>query len=271
MVKYETILKVIEDEITKSHQHLKINPQVHNSLNQFRKRTRKRKTELGYLLNDKGEKMREVKGDKDSVMFGGYMAYCYEKNNLQPLHVEHNHPNPVWSPYPTCLSATDMRGLFLDVSSIDDKLMCKSVTAEDSWNNSRMTLVLGDSWHKKPLSEWDDKMISKKSKAMDLSQKLEDLHIKCEEEYYKHEDDYFNEVWDKGDYHLKTSEDFDFYNNLRKKSKIRAMKNTGYSEELKKIKKEFRELDCRLTLDDMDDNLSKKTTPDSYVNLMSAL
>ena len=265
---YTKILKTIKEELTKSHQHLFLNDAVHTQLNKFRKRTRKRKTELGQLINDKGEVMREVKGDKDSVRWAGYMEYAYEKNNWEPLHVEHNHPNPTWSPYPTCLSYDDMFGLFEYFHQGTDKLMLKSVTAEDSYNNSRMTLVLGDSWHK-PMNEWDDEMRKKQSKALELSEKLEEFHLSSEKSFYEHRDDYFDEVWDNGDYSLKTAEDFEFYNKLRRDSAVKSMKDTEYYEQLNQIKKDFRELDCKLIWEDMEDSISEKEVPDSYVNLMN--
>lgn len=271
MVKYETIIRAIEQEISKSHLHLKINPQVKKTLDKFRKKTRNRKTEMGYIIDDEGNILREKKGSKESIEWSSSMEGAYKDNGNQPIHLDHNHPNPFWSPFPTCLSETDMWGCFNYWSSEDGKLMLKSITAEDSWNNSRVSLVLGDSWHKKSLDDFTEEDQKKRSDAIKLSKKVEQIHVDAEKEYYKHEDDYFNEVWDKGGHSLKTPEDLEFYHNLRRESKIRAMKKTGYWEKMKDVKKEFRKLDCRFTIEDMGDDLSEKDGSKDSANLMSIM
>ena len=264
-----TLLKVMEQEISKSHLHLKISSQVRTTLDSCRKEMKGRKIELGRLINDDGEILIKRRGGKKEIDWDEALLEGYIKNNYKPYHTTHNHPNLSENPFPTSLSEQDLYGLFhYSTSSLyDGKLMMKSVTVEDSWNNSRMTVVLGDSWHKKPVNEWDEGMKTKLKKAEQLSHEVEDTWKNCLQIFHAKKWDYLKQNLDTNTF-PSTDKELETYYKYRKTSFRKAMKESGYLPKIKELKKKFREIDCRFSLENMEDCEGKWETPNTYIDLL---
>ena len=236
MVSLELIYKALDDSIVKSHQHLTLNDNVTNELDKFAKSTRGRKSEKGILIGDDGEIYAEKKGTKKSVSWGGILESVYEHNGYKQYHIEHNHPNKYGSSFPTCLSDADFLRL-IDTFPGDDSYMCKSVTAEDSGNHSRMTIVRGDFFDKDGSGKDVDKFVML---ANSLQDKWFDLNDKFESKRQK----LFTDYW--GRHPLKTKEDFDLFDDLQVKARDDAMESIGFKDELKKVQDDFRSINCKL-------------------------
>lgn len=261
MTIYKKIVKAIEQELegydkskyiieSKSHQHLKLNSNVIPEFNKFHEQTcgdKIRKTEKGifcdangnriYLIRN-GKKVDGIQGTRKKVTIDwNEMWHYYQKYG--ELHFTHNHPRE--SGYPSdCLSAGDVECLFssYDRSGLWDGTPdlvypLKSVSCESPLGQ-RMTLVRGDKF------KYDNR-----DSAIQLGKKLQTSWRQYVKRYWDVKWETFRMMENNEKYVGKSQEE------LHEIIVNTALKEVGRFEqtpEFKEIRKQFREIDCKLMM-----------------------
>ena len=241
MVKYKHIIKAIEEDINKSHQHLLLPKTVRGAFNKFHEQTcgkKIRRTEKAGMYDENGNEIFTKNGGKHSVSWGlSVIPNLYDEHGY--LHITHNHPKYSHEYQPEVLSWADVDVLFTrhmpygirpDGSEgyLDEVFPVKSVSCETA-DGSRMSLIRGDKF------KYEDA-----NKVHRLCEKLEEYHGDYVAKYYKLQADYFDK------YH---SEDFNNWNEYSKFIHNKVINDIGVYErnpEFKEIQKEIREYNCRL-------------------------
>lgn len=154
MVKYETILKVIEYDIKKCNSHFLLPSKVKGVFNRFHKETcGENPSEDEYMVatDDKGNVIYTMPEDDEEpqdsrVSLGLYEAKEHLFKTGEAVHITHNHPSGGWA---ICFSDDDVSALFQEEDGTafpvkDGKTMpIRSISAE-SPNGCRLTLVRSD-------------------------------------------------------------------------------------------------------------------------------
>lgn len=261
MVKQKTIIRVIDEYLDKSHQALSIHlsfPKVEKAFNDFHKETcdkKIRKTEKGIVVDKDGNKIYE-KSDRRK----GSVSWSISKlkdlyDEYGELNMTHNHPRGDDRIVTECLSAGDVRFMFLNKHrpygkrpdgsegflTDDDVYLLKSISCE-SPNGSRMTLTRGDKFNK-----------ANESKVLSLGGKLENTFVDYMSKYYKTRNEVRNgiseEQFNKQFRKPNGAMDFDKFHNYISQESLKKVGRFEDSKDFKEIQKEFRENDCMLTMD----------------------
>ena len=134
MVKYNTIIKIIEKELNKTHDGTNLKP-IKSSLDKIAKKIRNKKKEQAYLLDENGNIVLHKKGTKHGVEWDEETELKGHTN----LHITHNHPEGITiDDIPTTFSKADM--LILRKKNNEGEYYYKSISAE-SPNGTRITLI----------------------------------------------------------------------------------------------------------------------------------
>ena len=252
MVRYDYILKAIDNELSKSHQRLSVHlsfPQVESTFDSFHNDTcneKRLKRENGILTNNKGERLlffRRGKwrdyldGTEHSVSEWDWYDILNHHQDEGDLHFTHNHPRGDKDIVAECLSSNDVQCLLYGREVTDPNtgknyidFPLKSMSCESS-NGSRMTLTRGDKFK-----------LENHDKAIRLSKELEE----CWSDYlmkYRAKKIQIIEKVPKGKFNNK--EDLNQY--VMKQ----AVKELGTFEKttvFKDIQKDFRKIDCQLEM-----------------------
>ena len=162
-----------------------------------------------------------------------------DENNNQPYHIDHNHPNKYKSMFPTELSCADCER----VIDSDRKLgfLCKSITCEDGFNGTRMTLVRGDDFKRED-----------KDKFLKLSQEFEDAQVMLLNEFHDSRDKYLSASLPEFLNNPKNIKEVTLAYNIHVLSNKHALKDIKYDEVIKQYKDKFRELNCNLITENSD-------------------
>ena len=231
------IIKAIE-EYVKSHQHLKLYESLLPKFNKFHEYTcitRQMKSEKGLICDNNGNEVYTKTGSKHRITIPDYVIDdLYEKNG--ELNITHNHPS-ISQPPAECLSSADVDFLFQErenysmiTGETDYYYPLKSMSCE-SPNGSRMSLVRGDYFKHENVYA-----------AMGLGDKLQKEYNSYIERYAK---DYHN-VMDSLD--IKDYNDAnEMYHDCAKKT-LKRIGRFEDSAEFRKLKRDFRKLDCRLSV-----------------------
>lgn len=246
MVQIEIINKSITDAIIKCSQGLTLNNSVKKVFDKFHNETcgkKIRKTEKGFLTDNKGNILYEPKGNKKEVNVDwSKVQDLYEEYG--DLHFTHNHPRDGVKFVAECLSGGDVDCLFLTYRPYGKRpdgsegylvgeegvYYTKSISCESA-NGSRMTLVRGDNFKRENENE-----------ATSLGRKLSDYWDKYTEDYYNIRMKLFSDA---------KMEDFN--GDVRAMSEYahkEALKQVGVFEknkEFKDIQKAYSDIDCKLT------------------------
>ena len=261
MVKLETLIKVIKEDLEKSHQHLSIHlsfPKVEQAFNKFHKETcdnKIRKTEKGVIVDKDGNKIYEkTNRSKTHVSWSiGTLKDLYD--DYGELNLTHNHPRGENRIVAECLSSGDIRFMFANKHRPYGKrpdgsegflteepvYLLKSISCE-SPNGSRMTLTRGDKFDR-----------ANEGKVLALGSKLENHFVDYMGKYYNTKievrrsisDDDFERMFRKSNGAM----DFDKYRNYISQEALKKMGRFEDSKEFKSIQEDFRKNDCMLTMD----------------------
>ena len=248
MVKYATIIKVVEEDLSKSHQHLRLNPKVIPDFNRFHEETcgkKIRKTEKGIFCDNEGNRIyftrngRRVDGingtsKRVSIDMGELYLYYREHGEM---HLTHNHPRESGFPsdclsvndIKTLLSSYDMGGLWDETPTLGYPI--KSMSCE-SPNGQRMTLVRGDKFKHE---NYD--------RAIEIGGELKGAWDQYIKKYRDSKWEHFQIIEQNGK--PEGIPEGGIHDFIVKN----ALKDVGFFEkspEFKKIQKQFREIDCKL-------------------------
>ena len=238
MVKYQTILKTIEQEIRKSHQHLKLYDSLIKPFNKFHEQTcikRQMKSEKCLICDNKGNELYSKTGGKRRISVPeNVIKDLYEKNG--ELNLTHNHPCIGGCPAES-LSASDIALVMETLQDYDPHegwsdpyFPIKSMSCE-SPNGSRMSFVRGDKFQYENAGQ-----------VRQLGKELQKAY-----------EDYLNR-WSKANREIGEGLDINDFNSgpeYYKYCTLQALKKEGRfedSKEFKRIKDGFRKLDCRLDM-----------------------
>lgn len=236
MVKYETILKVIEDDITKSHQHLTLYKPLLPKFNKFHEQTcitKRFKKEKAYICDNNGKEIFTKLGSQHRISMDlTTIKDLYE--DYGELNFTHNHPS-IGQPIAECLSSADVSFLMETIRVYDehegwsdDLFPVKSMSCE-SPNGSRMTLVRGDFFKKENTNE-----------MRRLGKDLENLYSEYIEEASKTGSEILHSDGAKN-----TNMDLHTYIEKETNKKIGRFEDW---KEFKDIQSKMRKLDCRLEM-----------------------
>ena len=252
MVRLNSLIQVISNELEKSHQSLSIHlsfPQVEKTFNKFHKETCNEKilkTEKLIATDKNGKKIyQNSDNSQNSVSLDNdKLIDLYEKYG--ELFITHNHPRGEERIFSECLSSEDVISLFRTYESnerIDDNgnveketYPIKSVSCE-SPNGSRMTLTRGD--HFKAENEPNMKSLGKK----------------LEQEYMNYMEEMQGvrrQIMAEGNISMKNEEgrlDLEGFHEKLDKETLKRMPKFEETPSFKTLQKEFRENDCMLTMD----------------------
>ena len=251
MVRYDYIIKAIDNELRKSHQRLSVHlsfSEVEHTFDEFHKQTCKDKIlkkENGILTNSKGERLKFLRKGKWKDFMDGN-ANCVEDwdwfdiwnhyQNEGELHFTHNHPRDK-NIVAECLSESDISCLLHHRTAWDEKtdspvteFPLKSMSCESA-NGSRMTLTRGDHF-----------TTSNQKKAESISRDL----VACWRDYImKYHKEKIRVLENAPTDVLGSRKMADEY------ATKQAIKNLGTFEKtpmFKEIQKDFREIDCLLEI-----------------------
>lgn len=251
MVKYYTILKVIEEEMVKCSQGYRLSDKVLDNFNKFHEQNcgnNINTKERALILDRDGNYLYETTSNDEQQVDVNWerIVEIYNETGKE-VHITHNHPRGTFRLVAESLSVPDVRGLFrfefhilTDENGnqiLTDKGLpvfseaiypIKSISCE-SPNGARMTLIRGDNFN----THSNDNQ-----KAYDLGERLTDyLH-----NYYK---DYYETSNRKMLQYFGT----DTIENVEKKVHKETIAEVGVFEknkEFKEIQKEFRDINCKL-------------------------
>ena len=242
------ILKSIDEAIVKCGQRLRLNENIKNTFNDFAKSTRGRKTEKCIITDDEGNILKKKSGSATGVEIEAELFLAFwDENHRQAVHIEHNHPNKHHSFFPVQLSGNDINRLLDKCEQIGEhygEYMVKSITCEDSFNHSRMTLVRGEDFTDKNIKTFNEAKSFLDSDV--LHKHLGDFHDELHKEFTK--------VWENINPKPVNEKDYD---DLRLKTLFSLaddiIKKSNYQKDLVKAKKLFRNANCRLDVEWVDD------------------
>lgn len=237
---YELILNVIEEEIIKCSQGITVPKLVLEYFNDFHERTCNKEKylpierveiyskEYSLAYHNQGT-LDSCDLDWDTIID----QYENDWHNLLDLHLTHNHPLLMCA---NSLSQGDIECLFYSYfpSSMSEELEglhypLKSVSTE-SPNGSRMTLVRGDNFN-----------VDDEDRVIELGGELEE---NCKNYV-------FSFYGKKGQIMEKYKDNFDNVDDLKVYANRKCISEMGrfeQSKEFKKIQKEMRKLNCKLTV-----------------------
>ena len=236
MVKYETIIKIIEEELDKSHQHLRLYESLLPSFNKFHKQTcgeKPRKTEKGLICDNNGNEIFSKTGSKHQISIpSNTIDNLYEKYG--ELNLTHNHPS-IGKPITESLSASDVQFLLQERQEYHEGVKgdyyfpIKSISCE-SPNGMRMTLVRGDKFQYENMN-----------KAVALGAKLQKAH----EEYIEKAAEVRSPIYkDLKPEDLNGENVYDYAT----KQTLKQIGRFEDTKEFKQIQEEFRNFDCKLAV-----------------------
>lgn len=134
MVKYKTILKVINESV-KTHDGTSLGT-IRTSLDKIAPKIRNKKKEQAYILDEEGNIIQHKRGTGDSVEID---TDTLQYENQKGLHITHNHPSDLTlDDIPTTLSHADL--LILNTTNNDGDYIFRSISAENP-NGTRITLI----------------------------------------------------------------------------------------------------------------------------------
>ena len=134
MVKYKTILKVINESV-KTHDGTSLG-KIRTSLDKIAPKIRNKKKEQAYILDEDGNIIQHKRGTKNGVEID---EDTLKEEKHKNLHVTHNHPSDLTlDNIPTTFSEDDMEALL--TKNNDDDYLFRSISAE-SPNGTRITLI----------------------------------------------------------------------------------------------------------------------------------
>ena len=254
MVKYEYLIRAIEEEFIKSHQRLLLPKPIKNSFNKFHKETcedKYLKKERIIITDKDGNVVYEKTGGKTSVRFPSNRELDALYQKYGDLYVDHNHPREGSRRVAECLSQDDMLKIFSitplfvegQYKPIDNVHTIKSVSME-SPNGSRMTLTRGDYWDK---LEREDQFNTRQ-----LCSKLQKEYVNYMEEYINKREEVTEQTtadearqFLDDDYHFRSR---DFRNYLSEQT-MKKMERFEDTETFKDIQKQFRKYNCKLVVE----------------------
>lgn len=241
MITKNIILKSLDDAISKCGQKLTLSNRVTDTFNRFDKEVTGSKKEKAIFVDDDGEILVTKKGGEDKVNVFEAMKEAYKMNDDNPIHLNHNHPNKYGTYTPTALSNPDILVLLATMPKTKE-FMIKSITAVDSFNNSKMTLVRGDNFNPEQDMSNFNKAVNYLNKNMIddvLSYHFMDTHHK------------FRELWDKIQDKPKIGSDeyHKLIDKVMKKASKWVLVEHGFDNKLRECEKLFREANCKLDWD----------------------
>ena len=134
MVKYKTILKVINESV-KTHDGTSLG-KIRHSLDKIAPKIRNKKKEQAYIIDEYGNIIQHKKGTGDSVEID---EDTLKEEKHKGLHITHNHPSDLTlDDIPTTLSHADL--LILNTKNNDGDYLFRSISAENP-NGTRITLI----------------------------------------------------------------------------------------------------------------------------------
>ena len=236
---YKTFTDIIDNKCS---QHLTLNKNIIKTFNNFADKTRSKKRETAIITDDKGVILDTVKGNKDSVNIEASLVIAWYEHGRKPLHIDHNHPNKNESYYPTQLSPADIDKV-IDKYKDTGEFMVRSITCEDSFNHSRMTLVRGDNYDSK--KNGHDFHKADMYMLTEFYGKFNDITFK------RPRREKFEELWDniKDKPPVNSKEYNDLMNKVNIEACEYALQECGYYTDLKKVQGMFRKANCKLTFE----------------------
>ncbi len=238
MVQYKHIIQAIEDDLTKSHQHLKLRNATKKTFNKFHKDTcgeTPEDIEFAIFTDNNGKTHHSVRGDETQFRFQwDDIRAIYEKYG--ELNIDHNHPREGKSRIcAECLSEKDIELVFAQLEDYDTGVYfypIKSISCE-SGNGSRMTLTRGDKFSPPNIYE---------------IRKIYPKLIENWRAYYKEYYSTGGEIYQKGLKEGRITNDMSNEERVEyiHKETIKEIGLFEQSKEFKNIQKEFRDLDCKL-------------------------
>ena len=184
MVKYNTILKIIEQETYKTHDGTSLG-KIKQSLNQWAEQHRTQKYEeialydnngkLIHTTTDEDRNFCEIKKEDFDKIFN------QDKNKL--LHLTHNHPNLYIDDIPTYFSITD-KNLFLYVKNADGEPCFRSISAETK-NGWRTTFIKNNKFNEDNEISFSFAFDKYNQSCKDYYEKYSKLKMKYGKEHFK--------------------------------------------------------------------------------------
>lgn len=251
MVKFEYIIKAIDGNLSKSHQHLRFNKNCLPTFNKFHEETcgeNPRKTEKA-IITDKDGNIIFTRTDKkkSAVDIGWWEIEEYNMKTGNEVYITHNHPSDNWRLPVASLSRADMDCLTSNYMRWDEQAHefkktypIKSISME-SPNGSRMTIVRGDNFD-----------VEKNKDFRKASDFLYDAYRIYKDSYNR---EYENIIMDALDNDSPIRQKFvdaddyegwDAYCHKQVQNKLGRFEQT---ENFKNAQKYFRENNCKLTMD----------------------
>lgn len=244
MISKKLIVKSIDDAIWKCGQRLSLTKRILSTFNSFAGTIRNRKTEKAIIVDDEGKILESKNGGKTGVNIQDNVLKAFEDNDNNPVSIDHNHPNEFKDVAPSFLSVSDMDWVIAKHPDSNDFLV-KSISAEDSYNHSRMSLVRGDNYSDKD----EDKFIEARDYLWN------NVGINSLLTHFTTTERNFEKLW--GEIKDKPKVDSKEYDELMEDVKIKAnnmsLEEEGFFEEFKVAQDLFRKANCRLNFEWVDD------------------
>lgn len=155
MVKYKTILSIIETEIEKCNDGTSFTRALTNSLNNWADKNRKQDHEIMAFYDKEGNLIfEEDNGDENGVVMSDEdFEKIFEKEGYNNLDLTHNHPSLHIDNIPTYLSTTD-RDMLL-VRNSKGEYCFRSMSAETP-NGYRVTIVKNNNFSEDNHFDYED-------------------------------------------------------------------------------------------------------------------
>lgn len=242
----------VEDE--KCGQRLRLQNSLSETMDNFTGLVRGQSKEVAVFLSDEGELLGTLEGDEDSVdLPKNFLKEMFQKNKVQPFNVDHNHPNPYASLFPVCLSYDDLER----ITDYDKKygFLCKSISVEDGFNNSRMSLVRGDAFTKSDAGTFKTIAHSFERDAMRMTEKFNEKRSEI-----------FHSLFDGSSLGNLNEIDMAFVNYyIHSFTSKKALEEIGFNDFIGDYKKKFRDVNCSLNYEvtDIVDNDKE------FINMMA--
>lgn len=216
-------------------QRLRLQNSLYAKMDGFKSEVMGLSHEVAVFFGDDGYELARKDGSETRVEFSKkYFKDLFKLNRYNPYNIDHNHPNPYGSFFPVHLSYDDLERL----TDYDKKLgfLCKSMSAEDGYNGSRMSLVRGDNF-----SESD------KGNFLTLCHEFERNGIKLIDNFNEERNNFLKNIdfSNFGPVNGIEHELIGFYLNLW--ASDYAMKQIDYEGSMKKYKDKFRKYNCTLS------------------------
>lgn len=244
MINKELIFKSINDAIIKCGQRLSLNKSVRKSFDSFASTIRSRTTEKAVIMDDNGRELESKNGRKDGVNIQDNVLKAFKSNGGNPVHIDHNHPNEFHDDAPSFLSIPDMDWVVAKHPDSGDFLV-KSISCEDSYNHSRMSLVRGDNFTDKDMKAFEkarDFLWNKVGVDSLL------LHFSTTKRNFEK---LWGEIKDKP--RVGSDEYESLMNDVRIKANNMSLEEEGFFDEFKNAQDLFRKVNCRLNFEWVED------------------